>query len=78
MADAAKILEEALTLNSEQRARIAHELIDSLEGVDGPGAERARKVEAIRAALAEGERSGVTEDSSLEGVLADFRTSRAR
>lgn len=35
-------------------------------------------VEAIREALAEGERSGIAEDSSLEGVLAEFRSSRAR
>jgi hypothetical protein len=78
MADAAKVLEEALTLPSEQRARIAHELLDSLEGGGGPGAERARKVDAIRVALAEGEESGIAEDSSLEAILAEFRSSRAR
>ncbi len=76
MADAAKVLEEALTLAPAQRSRIAHELIESLEG--DAGAERERKVEAIRAALAEGEQSGIAEDSSLEGVLAEFRSSRAR
>ena len=76
MADAAKVLQEALTLAPAQRARIAHELIESLDG--DVGAERERKIEAIRAALAEGEQSGIAEDSSLEGILADFRSSRAR
>jgi ParD-like antitoxin of type II ParDE toxin-antitoxin system len=76
MADAAKVLEEALALGPAQRSRIAHELIESLEG--DAGAEHERKVEAIRAALAEGEQSGIAEDSSLEGVLAEFRSSRAR
>ncbi|HEY2404997.1 MAG TPA: hypothetical protein VGI10_03295 [Polyangiaceae bacterium] len=76
MADAAKVLEEALALAPAQRARIAHELIESLDG--DAGAERERKVEAIRVALAEGERSGIAEDSSLKGVLAEFRSSRAR
>jgi hypothetical protein len=31
----------------------------------------------LRAALDEGERSGVAEDSSLEGVLEEFRSARA-
>lgn len=76
MADAAKVLEDALTLAPAQRARIAHELIESLD--NDIGAEHERKVEAIREALAEGERSGIAEDSSLEGVLAEFRSSRER
>ena len=75
MADAARILEEALSLAPDQRARIAHELIESLEG--GGGDER-RKVEAIRAALVEGEQSGIAEDSSIEGILSELRASRAR
>ena len=75
MAQAARILQEALTLAPEQRARIAHELIDSLGGA---GAEQDDKLEAIRAALLEGENSGIADDSSLEGVLRDFRASRAR
>jgi antitoxin ParD1/3/4 len=37
-----------------------------------------QKVEALRAALEEGERSGITEDSSLEGVLAEARRSSHR
>lgn len=78
MADAARILEEALTLTTEQRARIAHELIASLEGGGGPGAEHERKIEAIRVALVEGEQSGIAEDSSLESILTEFRSSRAR
>jgi hypothetical protein len=76
MADAARILEEALSLEADQRARIAHELIESLDG--GGGDERARKVEAIRAALVEGEQSGIAEDSSLEGILSELRAARAR
>gem|GEM_PF-3469234 len=76
MADAARILEEALTLTSEQRAQIAHELIESIEGGGGP--EHERKIEAIRIALAEGEQSGVAEDSSLDGILTEFRAARAR
>ena len=75
MADAARILEEALSLAPDQRARIAHQLIESLDGdVDG---ERTLKVEAIRAALIEGEESGIAEDSSLEGILTELRVTRA-
>lgn len=75
MADAARILEEALTLDPEERARVARRLIQSLE--PAATAERqAQKHEALRAALEEGERSGIAEDSSLEGVLADFRARR--
>ena len=76
MADAARILKEALTLAADQRGRIAHELIESLDG--DVGAERALQVEVIRAALVEGEQSGITEDSSLEGILTELRTSGAR
>jgi hypothetical protein len=75
MADAARVLEQALALGPDERARIAHELILSLEP-SRSAEERARKHEALRAALEEGERSGVAEDSSLEGVLAEFRTRR--
>jgi hypothetical protein len=63
-------------LTPEQRAHIAHELIESLNG--DAGAARMRQVEAIRAALVEGEQSGIAEDSSLEGILSDFRSSRSR
>lgn len=34
MADAARILEQALTLSANERARLAHELIHSLEPDD--------------------------------------------
>ncbi len=34
MADAARILEQALTLSASERARLAHELIHSLEPDD--------------------------------------------
>ncbi|MEO8901276.1 MAG: hypothetical protein ABI488_06205 [Polyangiaceae bacterium] len=60
-----------MSLEADQRARIAHELIESLDGAGGD--ERARKVEAIRAALVEGEQSGIAEDSSLEGILIELR-----
>jgi hypothetical protein len=76
MADAARILEEALALAADQRAHIAHELLESLDG--DVGAARAGKVEAIRAALVEGEQSGIAEDSSLGGILSELRASRAR
>ena len=36
------------------------------------------KWKRIRAALVEGEQSGIAEDSSLEGILAELRASRAR
>jgi hypothetical protein len=65
MPDAARILEEALSLAADQRARIAHELIDSLDG--GVGAGQARKVEAIRAALVEGEQSGIVSGRGRAG-----------
>lgn len=76
MADPSRILEDALALAPEQRAQIAHELIESLDG--DAGATRLRQVEAIRAALVEGEESGIAEDSSLEGILSEFRSSRSR
>ena len=76
MADAARILEEALSLAPDQRAHIAHQLIESLDG--DVGGERALKVEAIRAALIEGEQSGIAEDSSLEGIITELRVTRAR
>ena len=65
-----------LSLTADQRARIAHELIESLDG--DVGAERARQVDASRAALVEGEQSGMAEDSSLEGIITELRASRAR
>ena len=75
MADSARILEEALTLDPEERARVARRLILSLEP-DEAAKHQARKHDALRAALEEGEQSGIAEDSSLEGVLADFRARR--
>ncbi len=66
MADAARLLEEALALGPDERAR------QSLE----PAEQQAQKHEALRAALEDGERSGVAEDSTLEGVLAEFRANR--
>jgi hypothetical protein len=74
MANVARVLEEALTLGPDERARIARRLILSLEPTEPE--HQAPKHEALRAALEEGERSGIAEDSSLEGVLADFRALR--
>ena len=72
MADAAHILEEALTLDPDDRARVARRLILSLEP-ETAAVRYARKHERLRAALEGGERSGIAEDSSLGGVIADFR-----
>jgi antitoxin ParD1/3/4 len=36
------------------------------------------KLAALRAAIDEGDQSGIAEDSSLEGVLAEFRAKRGR
>ena len=47
-------------------------LIESLDG--DVGAEQAHKVEAIRVAPVEGAQSGIAEESSLEGILADSAT----
>jgi Bacterial antitoxin of ParD toxin-antitoxin type II system and RHH len=55
-----------------ERARLARRLSQSLE----PAEQQAQKHEALRTALEEGERSGVAKDSSLEGVLAEFRARR--
>lgn len=58
MADAAHVLEEALTLSADERARLAHELIHSLEP-DDPDASVAwsdeirRRVDEIEAGTAE-------------------------
>jgi putative addiction module component (TIGR02574 family) len=57
MADAARILEEALTLSANERARLAHELIHSLEP-DDPDASVAwsseirRRIDEIEAGTA--------------------------
>ncbi len=71
MADAARVLEEALALEPDEHVTPARHLIQSLE----PAEQQAQKHEALRAALEEGERSGIAEDSSLEGVLAELRAS---
>jgi hypothetical protein len=72
MADAARLLEEALALGPDERAKFARRLIQSLEPLE----QKVLKHESLRAALEEGELSGVAEDSTLEGVLAEFRASR--
>ena len=68
MADAARVLEQALALGADERARIAHELIQSLEpeDADAPAAwseEIRRRVDEIEAGTAE---------------LEDWETVRAR
>jgi putative addiction module component (TIGR02574 family) len=68
MADAARVLEEALALAAGERARIAHELIQSLEPEDSDAAaawsdEIRRRVDEIEAGTAE---------------LEDWETVRAR
>lgn len=68
MADAARVLEEALALGAGERARIAHELIQSLEPEDSDAAaawsdEIRRRVDEIEAGTAE---------------LEDWETVRAR
>ena len=68
MADAARVLEEALALAADERARIAHELIHSLEPEDADAAtawsdEIRRRVDEIEAGTAE---------------LEDWETVRAR
>jgi len=47
------------------------------EGLAAYPASRA-KLEALRAAIDEGDASGVAEDSSLAGILADVRARRAK
>jgi putative addiction module component (TIGR02574 family) len=68
MADAARVLEEALALAAGERARIAHELIQSLEPEDSDAVaawsdEIKRRVDEIEAGTAE---------------LDDWETVRAR
>jgi putative addiction module component (TIGR02574 family) len=68
MADSARVLEEALALAASERARIAHELIQSLEPEDADAAaawsdEIRRRVDEIEAGTAE---------------LEDWETVRAR
>ena len=58
MADPARVLEDALTLTTDDRARIAHELIHSLEPEDAEasaawGKEIRRRVDEIEAGTAE-------------------------
>jgi len=68
MADPARVLEDALTLTTDDRARIAHELIHSSEPEDAEAAaawskEIRRRVDEIEAGTAE---------------LEDWETVRAR
>ena len=64
------------------QAQVAAGRYASVEDVVRAGVEaielQQKKLEALRAALEEGERSGFADDSTLEGVLSEFRSSRAR
>jgi len=58
MADAARVLEEALALSADERARIAQKLIHSLEAADADAVaawrdEVRRRVDEIQAGTAE-------------------------
>jgi putative addiction module component (TIGR02574 family) len=68
MADAARVLEEALALAADERARIAHELIHSLEPEDADAA----------AAWSDEIRKRVDEIEAGTAELEDWETVRAR
>ena len=68
MADPARVLEVALTLTTDDRARIAHELLLSLEPEDADAA----------AAWSKEIRRRVDEIEAGTGELEDWETVRAR
>jgi hypothetical protein len=68
MADAARLLEEALTLSANDRARLAHELIHSLEPEDPDAA----------AAWSDEVRKRVDEIEAGAVALDDWATVKAR
>lgn len=68
MADAARVLEEALALAAGERARIAHELIQSLDPEDPDAA----------AAWSDEIRQRVDEIEAGTAGLEDWETVRAR
>lgn len=61
----------------QQAAQAEGRTVDDLagEGLAAYLASRA-KLDALRAAIDEGDASGVAEDSSLEGILAEIRAKR--
>ena len=68
MADGARVLEDALTLPVEDRARVAHELLRSLEPDDGD----------VTAAWTDEIRRRVDEVEAGTAELDDLDTVRAR
>lgn len=68
MADPARVLEEALTLGADDRARLAHELIHSLEHEDADAT----------AAWSDEIRKRVDEIEAGTAELEDWETVRAR
>lgn len=71
MADRARVLEDALTLPIEDRARVAHELLKSLETADGDrdGEVAAAWTDEIRRRIDEVE-AGTAELHDLDTVRA--------
>lgn len=69
MADRARVLEDALTLPVEDRARVAHELLRSLEPEDGEGDVAAAWTDEIRRRIDEVE-AGTAELHDLDTVRA--------
>jgi predicted transcriptional regulator len=63
----------------QQAAQAEGRTVDELAG-EGLAAYLASrlKLEALRTAIDEGDASGVAEDSSLEGILAEIRAKRGR
>lgn len=76
MASAEKILADALALDEKDRARVAHELLQSLEGAEESGASGAWTDE-LRRRLSEIE-DGTVELLSLDEVKRRMAERRAR
>jgi hypothetical protein len=69
MADRARVLEDALTLPVEDRAKVAHELLRSLEPADADGEVAAAWTDEIRRRIDEVE-AGAAELHDLDTVRA--------
>ena len=69
MADRARVLEDALTLPVEDRAKVAHELLRSLESADADGEVTAAWTDEIRRRIDEIE-AGTAELHDLDTVRA--------
>lgn len=75
MANAARVLQEALALTAEERAHLAHELISSLDG-DDPDATVAWSDE-IRKRI-DGVEAGTAELETWETVRARLQSAASR